>query len=97
LVSTQFPPKLSSKENSRIVKKSTPFTWIGVNLFKLGLDKILRRCVREEEVFDILLTCHDGPYGDHFVANKIAFKVLQARYYWPTLHQDVKIYTSQCD
>eukprot|EP00253_Pinus_taeda_P032177 PITA_32177 len=75
LVSTQFPPHLSSKEKSKIVRKSTPFTWIGGNLFKLGPDQILRRCVREEEVFDILLTCHDGPCGGHFAAKRIAFKI----------------------
>eukprot|EP00253_Pinus_taeda_P008434 PITA_08434 len=61
LVSTQFPPHISSKKKSRIVRKSASFTWIRGNLFKLGPDQILRRCVREEEVFDILLTCHDGP------------------------------------
>ena len=29
LVSAQFPPHLSSKEKSKIVRKSSPFTWIG--------------------------------------------------------------------
>jgi len=94
LVLAQFPPHLSSKEKSKIVRKSAPFTWIRGNLFKLGLDQILRRCVREEEVFDILLTCHDGPCGGHFAAKRIAFKILKAGYYWPTLHQDVRRYTS---
>eukprot|EP00253_Pinus_taeda_P029207 PITA_29207 len=97
LVSTQFPPHLSSKEKSIIVRKSAPFTWIGGNLFKLGPDQILRHCVREEKVFDILLTCHDGPCGGHFVAKRIAFKILQVGYYWPTVHQDVKRYINQCD
>jgi len=97
LVSAQFPPNIPSKEKSKIVRKSAPFTWIGCNLFKLVRDKILRRRVREEEVFDILLTCHDGPCGGHFAAKRTTFKVLQASYYWPTLHQDVKKYTSQCD
>eukprot|EP00253_Pinus_taeda_P015821 PITA_15821 len=92
-----FPPHLSSKEKRKIVRKSAPFTWIGGKLFKLGPDKILRHCVREEEVFEILLTCHDGPCGGHFGAKGIAFKILQAGYYWRTLHQDVKRYTSQCD
>eukprot|EP00253_Pinus_taeda_P032367 PITA_32367 len=78
LVSAQFPPHLSSKEKRKIVRKNTPFTWIGGNFFKLGLDQILRRCVREEEVFDILLTCHDGPCGGHFAAKIIAFKIFQA-------------------
>lgn len=78
LVSTQFLPNLSSKEKIKIVRKSTPFTWIGENLFKLGLDQILRRCVREEEVFEILMTCHDGPFGGHITAKNKTFKVLQA-------------------
>eukprot|EP00253_Pinus_taeda_P027974 PITA_27974 len=97
LVSAQFPPHLSSKEKSKILRKSASFTWIGGNLFKLGPDQILRHCVREEEVFDILLTCHDGPCGGHFVAKRTAFKILQAGYYWPTLHEDVRSYISQCD
>ena len=97
LVSTQFPPHLSPKEKIKIVRKSVPFTWIGGNHFKLGLDHILRRCVREEEVFDILLTCHDGPCGVHFAAKRTTFKILQAGYYWPTFHQDVRRYVSQCD
>eukprot|EP00253_Pinus_taeda_P005719 PITA_05719 len=88
------PSHLSSKEKSRIMRKSASFTWIGDNLFKLGPDKILRHCVREEEVFDILLTCHDGPCGGNFSAKRTAFKILQAGYYWPTLHQDFRRYVS---
>eukprot|EP00253_Pinus_taeda_P023824 PITA_23824 len=97
LPAAQFPPHLSSKEKSKIMRKSAPFTWIGGNLFKLGPGKILRQCVKQEEVFDILLTCHDGPCGGHFAVKKTAFKILQACYYWPTLHQDVRRYISQCD
>eukprot|EP00253_Pinus_taeda_P020690 PITA_20690 len=97
LVSAQFPPHLSSKEKSRIMRKSASFTLIGGNLFKLGPDQILRCCVREEEVFDILLPYHDGHCGGNFVAKRTTFKILQAGYYWPTLHQDVRRYISQCD
>jgi len=96
LISAQFPPNFPSKEKNKIVRKGSPFTWIGGNLFKLGPDQTLRRCVREEEVFDILKTCHDGPCGGHFAVKRTTFKVLQVGYYWPTLHQDMKIYTSQC-
>lgn len=86
LVSTEFPSNFSSKEKNKIVRKSTPFTWIGGNLFKLGLDQILRRCVKEEEAFDILLTCHYGPCRGHCSAKRTTFNVLQAGYYLPTLH-----------
>ena len=81
LVSTQFPLNFSSKEKSEIVRKSTPFTWIGGNLFKLGPDQILRRCVREEEFFDILLSCHDRPCGGHFSAKRSTLKESQVGYY----------------
>lgn len=81
VVVVQFPPNMSSKEKSRIVRKSTPFTWIGGNLFNLGPYQNLRRCVREEEVFGILLAYHDGPCGGHFAAKRTTFKVLQVGYY----------------
>lgn len=38
LVVEKFPPNLSSREKSKIIKRSTPFTWISGNLFKLGPD-----------------------------------------------------------
>eukprot|EP00253_Pinus_taeda_P013429 PITA_13429 len=74
LVFAQFPSNLPSREKRKIIRKSAPFTWIGSNLFKLGRDQILRICVKEVEVFDILLTCHDGPCGGHFAAKGITFK-----------------------
>eukprot|EP00253_Pinus_taeda_P003522 PITA_03522 len=88
----QFPPNLSCKEKSSIIRKSAPFTWIRGSIFKLDMDKILSRCVREEEVFKILLAYHDGLCGGHFAAKRTTFKVLKAGYYWLTLHQDVRRY-----
>lgn len=95
LVVETFPVNLSFKEKRNIIKKNSPFTLIGGNLFKLGPHQILRRCVREEEVFDIVSTCHDGPCGGHFSSKRTTFKYLQVGYYWPTLHQDVRRYTSR--
>lgn len=53
--------------------------------------------MRGEGVFDILLACYHGPCGGHFVAKRMTFKVLQGGYYWHTLHQDVRRYTTKCD
>ena len=53
--------------------------------------------MKEEEVFDILSACHDNPCGGHFAAKRTAYKALQVGYYWPTLHQDSRRYTSRCD
>ena len=81
LVSAQFPPHLSSKEKSKIVRKSAPFTWIGGNLFKHGPDQIFEAMCQGGGSFDILLTCHDGPCGGHFAAKRTVFKILQVGYY----------------
>lgn len=97
MVVGQIPPNLSTKEKSKIVKNSAPYTWIGGNLFRLEPDQILRRCVREDKVFDILLACHDGSYGGHFAAKRTTLNILQAEYYWPTLHQDARRYIARCD
>ena len=47
LLAGWFPPNLSSKERRKFVRKSSQFTWIGGNIFRLGPNHILRRCVME--------------------------------------------------
>eukprot|EP00253_Pinus_taeda_P031367 PITA_31367 len=58
---------LSPNEWKQIIQRSVWFSWIGVHLFHTGADMHIRRCVREDEIFDILKACHDGPCGGHFV------------------------------
>ena len=57
----------------------------------------MRRCVTEDETYDILHACHDEPCGGHFVGKRTSMKVLNTRYYWPTLHKDVVSYARKCD
>lgn len=53
----------------------------------------MRRCILEEDVFDILRVCHTEPCGGHFSAQKI----LTVGYYWPTLYKDYKRYVQHYD
>ncbi|XP_057819044.2 uncharacterized protein LOC131032133 [Cryptomeria japonica] len=48
----------------------------------------MRRCVPEEDVFDILRACHTEPCGGHFAAQRTTQKILTTGYYWPTIHKD---------
>lgn len=57
----------------------------------------MRRCIREDETFDILLVCHDEPCGGHFAAKRITIKILNREYYCPTLHKDASNNTRKCD
>jgi hypothetical protein len=44
--------------------------------------------VRDDEVYDILKACHDGPCGVHFDNKRIGHKILRMGYFWPTIFED---------
>jgi hypothetical protein len=97
LATGKLPQHLSTKEKQKIIKLSATYSWIGGELFRTGPDLIIQRCVREDEVFDILKACHDEPCGGHFVDKRTTYKVLHLGYYWPTLFRDAKKYVRSCD
>ena len=70
---------------------------MGGDIYKTSLDLIIRQCVREDEIHDILKAIHDGPCGAHFLDKRTSYKILQLGYYWPTLFRDAKSYVHSCD
>eukprot|EP00253_Pinus_taeda_P006977 PITA_06977 len=91
------PPHFTTKEKKRLVKQSARYSWFNGDLFYTGYDMIIRRCVRNDEVLDILKSCHDEPCGGHFAAKQTTFKVLTLGYYWPSIFKDAKKYVKSCD
>lgn len=49
------------------------------------------------EGYKILEHCHQGPTGGHLAANNTTRKVLETRFYWPTIFKDVVPYIKSCD
>ena len=58
---------------------------------------MIRRCVREEEMFDILKACHYEPCGGHFADKRTTYKILSLGNYWPSIFKDAKEYVRRCD
>eukprot|EP00253_Pinus_taeda_P011648 PITA_11648 len=58
---------------------------------------MIRRCVREDEMLDILKACHDEPCDGHFADKRTAYKILSLGYYWPSIFRDAKEYVRRCD
>jgi transposase InsO family protein len=58
---------------------------------------MIRRCVPEDEMLQILKACHDSPYGGHHAGIRTAAKVLQSGFYWPTLFKDANEFVKNCD
>lgn len=67
LIARKFPSHVSPQERQKIIQKSTRFSWVDGYLYYTGVDKTIQKYVREDEVQDILKTCHDGPCGRNFI------------------------------
>jgi hypothetical protein len=97
LVTGKMPQKLSPREKHKVIQLSANYMWHDDCLYKTGPDLVIRRCVREDEIHDILQAYHDGPCGGHFADKRTAYKVQQSGYYWPYIFKDAKTYVSNCD
>jgi hypothetical protein len=97
LVAGKLPPHLSYREERRIIQQSARYSWISGCLFHTGPDQEIQRCIREDEVYDILKAFHDGPCGGHFADKRTSHKILRMGYYWPSLFKDAKKYVRAYD
>lgn len=93
----KLPKHLTPRERKLIVQRSTRFSWIRGYLFHQGADMHIHRCIREDEIYDILKSCHDGPCGGHFADRRTGHKILQMGYYWPMIFKDAKKFFQACD
>ncbi|KAL5560290.1 hypothetical protein UlMin_036501 [Ulmus minor] len=97
LVSGLLPPDLTSQQKKRFLHDVKFYHWDEPFLFKQCADQMIRRCIPIEETDSILQQCHSSPYGGHFGGVRVANKVLQAGFYWPTLFKDAHSCVLQCD
>jgi hypothetical protein len=96
LATRKLSSHLSPHEKHKIITQSANYSWVGHALFRT-VPVIICRCVREDEVPEILRSCHDGPCGGHFFDKRIAYKVLHSGYYWPSIFKDATKYVRSCD
>lgn len=97
LTTGKTPAHFSAKERRLLTEKSFNYSWISSFMFYTGPDQVTRRCIREDETYDILKACHDEPYSRHFATKRTTLKILTTGYYWPNLDKDAAQYTKKCD
>ena len=66
-------------------------------LYKLGPDEILHRCVSDHERKWVMDEVHAGVSGGHYAGKETMCNILQARLWWPTVHMDTRKYYCDCD
>jgi hypothetical protein len=84
-------------QKKQLVVRAADFSLIADQLYKIGPDEILRRCVMETECPIILEEAHEYIARGRYTRKATVQKVLQAGLWWPTLHRDAKEYTRACD
>ncbi|PIN10813.1 DNA-directed DNA polymerase [Handroanthus impetiginosus] len=83
-----IPFDLSAQQKKKFLFDTRRYFWDDSFLFKQGPNNILRRCVPEIEMKDILEKCHASPYGGHFHGDRTAAKILQS---------DAHSFVANCD
>ena len=91
------PSEFSYQQKRKLRTDSRYYIWDDPLLFKRGADMIIRRCVPENEQSKIMNECHASPYGGHFSGERMAHKILQSGFYWPTIFRDCAEWVKLCD
>jgi hypothetical protein len=84
-------------QKNKLVVKAMDYQLMVGNLYKLGVDGILRRCVLKHERPMILTEEHDGITGGHYAWNDTTHDIFHVGIWWPILHKDAKEYFHICD
>ncbi|PIN13095.1 DNA-directed DNA polymerase [Handroanthus impetiginosus] len=92
-----IPFDLSTQQKKKNLFDTRRYFWDHPFLFKQCSNNILRRCVPEVEINDILEQCHASPYGGHFQVDRTTAKILQSGFYWPNLFKDAHLFVGNCD
>ena len=77
--------------------KSIPFVLVDGIFFRRDLNGSMLRCINLDQNDRIIREFHDGPDGGHFLARKIAMKIMTASYYWPKFFHDYHKHVRKCE
>ncbi|WP_386263593.1 integrase zinc binding domain-containing protein, partial [Xanthomonas translucens] len=91
------PAYSHSHERRTFFKRADSYFWDEPYLFKFCADQLIRRCVDEREALSIIRKCHDSPFGGHHGTHRMAHKVLECGFYWPTIFEDARKFVKACD
>jgi hypothetical protein len=84
-------------QKRHLVVRAADYQLIAGQLYKLGLDSILRCCVLDHERPDILWECHSGVVGGYVSRKDLTKKILQVGLWWPMVFKDAKEYARAWD
>ena len=93
----EVPANWKAQDRKFFFAKIHSYYWEEPFLYKYCVDQIIRRCVPEVKQQGILSHCHENACGGHFASKKTVRKVLQSRFYWPSLFKDAHSMCRECN
>ncbi len=66
-------------------------------MYRVGQDNKMCKCLTTWKAQIVLKDLHEGMVGGYFVANIIVKKIMDARYWWPTLFKDTREFCKSYD
>ena len=88
LVTGEVPSEWKAQDKKHFFAKIHVYYWEEPFRFKYCADQIIRKCIPKQEQQGILSHCHESACGGHFASQKIAMKVSQSGFCWPSLFKD---------
>ena len=97
LVGKVLPFDFSRAKKEKLKHDVKYYVWDDPYLWKFCADQVIRRCVPEIEFLSILTFCHSYVYGGHFGPKRIARKVMEYEFYWPSIFKDAYVFCKSCE
>ncbi|XP_076940446.1 uncharacterized protein LOC143609623 [Bidens hawaiensis] len=81
LAKGEIPKHWAKKRRQQFLSQVKQYIWDEPELFKIGADQIIRRCIPESEAKEILTHAHSSACGGHFSGQKTGYRVLTSGFY----------------
>ncbi|RDX77623.1 Retrovirus-related Pol polyprotein, partial [Mucuna pruriens] len=94
VAASQFPPEASRLYKERLQSDAKYYIWDDPYLWRLYNDQVIRRCILDVEITSVLQFCHATPGGGHYGSTRMARKVLDCGFYWPTIFREAYQFVS---
>jgi len=79
-----------------IKRNAGRYTFVDGKLFHHGYTHPILTCVSGDQCTRIMADLHQGICGSHVGERALSLKVVQTRYYWPTMKKDCMRYAQRC-
>ncbi|KAD3067349.1 hypothetical protein E3N88_35229 [Mikania micrantha] len=88
---------MTTQQKKKFFRDAGKYVWDDPYLYRVGGDRILRRCVSRKEGLEILKHCHKGLTGGHHGHHSTAQKVFDCGFYWPSVVKDALEFVKKGD